>query len=107
MLLTDRRAPGVDISLPPSVETPLRPRGAERDQVSGAFSSSLRARLRAISGRDALLLRVGEGAVLVHRVQHVAVGLDPVGHELPVLAVPLLDAHVALALVVRAGELHG
>src|SRR6516165_956579 len=61
--------------------------------------------LSAIARSDALLLGVGERRLLVYFGEHVAVRLDPVGNELPVLAVPLLDADTAVAFVVRAGEL--
>src|SRR5438552_15254968 len=87
---------------PPHLASPPLRRGEGSDEVS--FTSG--SRLRAVAGRNAFLLRVGEGGILVHLVEHGAVRPDPVGDELPVRAVPLLDAHVALALVIAAGELH-
>src|SRR6516165_5233411 len=50
------------------------------------------------------LFRVVQRRFLVHLGQHRPVRLDPVGDKLPVLPVPLLDANLAVALVVVAGE---
>src|SRR5215472_9057953 len=61
--------------------------------------------LGAVARRDALLLGVGERRLLVHFGQHAAVRLDPVGDEVPMLAVPLLDADLAIAFVIGAGQL--
>src|SRR5215472_8977825 len=71
---------------------------------SGALSTARSHLLRAVARGDALLLGVGERRLRVHFGQHRAVRLDPVGNEMPVLAVPLLDADAAVAFVVRARE---
>src|SRR5215469_16058315 len=60
--------------------------------------------LCAIARCDALLFRVAQGRFLVHLGQHRPVRLNPVGDELPVLPVPLLDADLAVALMVVAGQ---
>src|SRR5262249_61005098 len=57
------------------------------------------------SGADLLLRRILRGGVLHHRSDDILVGLVPVGRDLPVRAVPRLDAASAGALVVGAGHL--
>src|SRR5262249_49381184 len=57
------------------------------------------------SGADLLLRRILGGGVLHHRGDDIFVRLVPVGGDLPVRAVPRLDAACAGALVVRAGHL--
>src|SRR5579883_3006085 len=69
--------------------------GGERGSEKGEPGLLRRSRLlRAVARRDALLLGVFERRFLVHVLKHLAIGLDPVGDELPVLTVPLLDADV-------------
>src|SRR5438132_14355161 len=85
-------------------------RNARRARLEGRTASIQPLRssshlLRAVARRDAFLLGIGEGGFLVHIGQHLAVGLDPVGDEFPVLAVPLLNADLAVALVVLAGQM--
>src|SRR5215471_1323643 len=58
-----------------------------------------------VTRADPLLLRVSRGGLLDHRPDHVLVGRDPVGDQLPLLPVPLLELHGAAALVVEAGGL--
>src|SRR5712692_8166363 len=54
----------------------------------------------------AVALRVPElPALLDRRADDVAHGRDPVGHDAPLLAVPLLDEDRAVALVVLARDL--
>src|SRR5215469_10003136 len=60
--------------------------------------------LCAIARGDALLFRVAESRFFIHFGQHRPIRLDPVGYKLPVLPIPLLDANLAVALVVVAGE---
>src|SRR6516165_4095309 len=60
--------------------------------------------LLAVTRRNALFLCIGQRGFLVHLGQHRAVRLDPVRNKLPVLAVPLLDADLAVSLMVIAGE---
>src|SRR5258708_3693505 len=89
--------------------SPRRGEGGTRrvsdGRVRGTFRLLRLGRLLGtVARRDALFLGIFERRFLVHVLQHLAVGLDPVGDEFPVLAVPLLDADVALALVVGAGE---
>src|SRR5262245_53464730 len=57
------------------------------------------------SGADLLLRRILRGGVLHHRGEDIVVSLVPVGGDLPVGAVPGLDAAGAGALVVGAGHL--
>src|SRR4051812_10522119 len=57
------------------------------------------------SGADLLLRRILRRGFLHHRGDDVFVGLVPVGGNLPVRAVPRLDAAGAGALVVGAGHL--
>src|SRR5581483_4664742 len=63
--------------------------------------------LGAVARRDVLLLGVLLRVLLDHRRQELLVGRVVVGDDLPVLAVPLLDAGLVCALVVMAGELDG
>ena len=56
--------------------------------------------LLAFTRRNALFLRIIKGRVLVHFGQHCPIRLNPIGDEFPVLPVPLLDAHLAVAFVV-------
>src|ERR1700752_3184109 len=60
---------------------------------------------RAIPGRDALLLGVLRRGGLDHGTHQALVRLDPVADPLPLLAVPLLELHLAAAFVVGAGHL--
>ena len=57
------------------------------------------------AGRDLLLGRVFCRRLLDHGRDHAVVAGVPVGRDLPVLAIPGLDAPHARALVVRAGHL--
>src|SRR6516225_11764919 len=61
--------------------------------------------LAAIARRDALFLRVRQGRLLDDRTQQRTVGLHPVADHVPLLAVPLLEAHGAAAFMIRAGQL--
>src|ERR1700687_1451201 len=60
---------------------------------------------RAVALRVVELLAFLDGGRLDLRTDHVAHRLEPVGHHLPLLPVPLLDQHGAVALVVLAGGL--
>src|SRR5713226_4488180 len=60
---------------------------------------------RAVALRVVELLALLDGGRLDLRAHHVTHGLDPLGDDLPLLAVPLLDEHGAVALVVLAGDL--
>src|SRR5262249_5591464 len=57
------------------------------------------------AGRDLLLGRVLGRGLLDHGRDHAVVAGIPVGRDLPVLAIPGLDASDARALVVGAGHL--
>src|SRR2546422_4612726 len=61
--------------------------------------------LRAVAHRIAELLRFLDGRRLDLRPDDVAHRRDPVGDDVPLLAVPLLDQHGSAALVVLAGDL--
>src|SRR5207249_8476009 len=61
--------------------------------------------LRAVAHRVAELLRLLDSRRLDLRPDHVAHRRDPVGDDVPLLAVPLLDQDGAVALVVLAGDL--
>src|SRR2546421_3580230 len=61
--------------------------------------------LRAIARRAAELLALVYGGRLDLRADRVAHDRDPVRHDGPLLAVPLLDQHGTAALVVLAGDL--
>src|SRR5439155_10240291 len=61
--------------------------------------------LRAVAHRVAELLRLLDGGPLDLRPDDVAHRSDPVGDDVPLLAVPLLDQHGPAALVVLAGDL--
>src|SRR6267142_4152473 len=61
--------------------------------------------LRAVALRVVELLAFLDGRRLDLRTDDVAHGLDPLRNDLPPLAVPLLDEHGAIALVVLAGDL--
>src|SRR5574342_880422 len=67
-----------------------------------ALTSSLL--LGAIPHGVAELLALLDGGGLELGAHHVAHGLDPVGDDDPLLAVPLLDQRLTVALVVRAGH---
>src|SRR5262245_47536342 len=56
-------------------------------------------------GRDLLLCRVLGCSLLDHGRDHAVVASVPVGRDLPVLAIPGLDASHARTLVVGAGHL--
>ena len=81
------------------------------DREEGAFASRPGVRtvrlllLGAVARRDALLLRVRGRRLLDDRPHERPVGRDPVGDDVPLLAVPLLEFDGAAALVVRAGHL--
>src|SRR5437763_1432134 len=62
--------------------------------------------LGAVARLDLLLRAVLGRRVLDHRVEDAAIGGVVVGDDLPLLAVPLLDAGLVRALVILAGELH-
>src|SRR2546430_9044528 len=59
----------------------------------------------AVARRDALLLRVLRGIRLDLVAHELAVGLHPVGDDLPLGAIPLLELDQSRALVVQAGDL--
>src|SRR5437588_12716783 len=61
--------------------------------------------LRAVAHRVAELLRLLDSRRLDLRPDHVAHRRDPVGDDVPLLAVPLLDQDGAAPLVVLAGDL--
>src|SRR6516165_5001031 len=83
-------------SVPPS---PMRERESQRD-----FSERASARA-AIARSDVLFLRVGGRRLLDHRTHELAIGLDPVGDNLPLVAVPLQELDRAASLMVGAGDL--
>src|SRR6266850_1889706 len=60
---------------------------------------------RAVALRVVELLAFHDRLRLDLRPDHVAHRRDPVGHDLPLLAVPLLDQYGPVALVVLAGDL--
>src|SRR6267378_2907071 len=60
---------------------------------------------RAVALRVVELLAFRDGLRLDLRTDHVAHRRNPVRHDLPLLAVPLLDEQGAVALVVLAGDL--
>src|SRR5215813_13926216 len=62
------------------------------------------ARLRAGVGGQVLLLRIFLGRFDDHRPDHLLVGVDPVGDEFPLLAVPLVYPGAGNARVVLAGH---
>src|SRR6266498_4625092 len=66
--------------------------------VSGLF-------LGAVARRDPFLLGVGGRGLLDHRAHDRLVRLDPVGDDVPLLAVPLLELDRAAPLVIHAGDL--
>src|SRR5579859_5852834 len=77
-------------------------------RCSAALSALKSCRLRlvaAVARRDVLLLGVFQCRFLVHRIEQIVMRLDPVGGELPMLAVPLLDADEPVAAMVLAREL--
>src|SRR5207245_4545443 len=61
--------------------------------------------LRAVAHRVAELLRLLDGFRLDLWSDDLAYGRDPVGDDVPLLAVPLLDEHGAIAFMVLAGHL--
>src|SRR6266404_4242174 len=79
----------------------LSPRSGE-----GRVSSTRRSGfLAAVARSDVLFLRVRSRRLLDHRPHQLAIGLDPIGDHLPLLAVPLLELDRSAALVIRAGHL--
>src|SRR6266700_1867396 len=98
ILLTRRRAP-------PAARRTARS-SCSRATIDVPLKPGLRLRLAAVARRDVLLLGVGERRLLVHRVEHLVIGRDPVRGELPLLPVPLRDAHQAIPGMVGARELH-
>src|SRR6266508_1965581 len=77
---------------------------------SSGRAASLTARrflffLAAVAHRVAELLALFDGRGLELRADHLPHGRNPVRHDVPLLAVPLLDEHGAIALVVFAGHL--
>src|SRR5512141_1390040 len=66
-----------------------------------------RSLLGTVTGRDPLLLRVVGRRLLDERAHDRLVGLDPVGDQVPLLSVPLLELDGAAALVVHARHLDG
>src|SRR5882672_11369657 len=62
---------------------------------------------RAVALRVVELLAFRDGLRLDLRTDHVAHRRNPVRHDLPLLAIPLLDEYGAVALVVLAGHLDG
>src|SRR5712691_3490527 len=61
--------------------------------------------LGAVTLRDPLLLRVRGCRVFDQRANDRLVRLDPVGDQLPLLSVPLLELDRPASLVVHAGDL--
>src|SRR5262245_44537826 len=62
--------------------------------------------LRAVPRAVAELLALLDRGRLQLRAHHLAHRLDPLGDDVPLLAVPLLDQHGTVTLVVLAGDLH-
>src|SRR5260370_9269985 len=94
MVLARRRAPPVARRAARS--------SCSRATIEVPLSPGLRLRLAAVARRDVLLLGVGERRLLVHRVEHLVVGRDPVRGEIPLLTIPLRDAHQAVPGMVGA-----
>src|SRR5437667_7915164 len=61
--------------------------------------------LGAVTRRDSLLLRIRRRRFFDHRADDRLVRLDPVGDQLPLLAVPLLELDRSAAFMVHAGNL--
>src|SRR6266542_7153562 len=61
--------------------------------------------LGAIARRDAFLLGVGGRGFFDHRAHDRLIRFDPVGDDVPLLAVPLLELDRAASLVIHAGDL--
>src|SRR5215470_17486178 len=76
-----------------------------RGRGSGASASAALGFLGAVAWRDVLLLGVRRCGLLDHRAHKFSVGLDPVGDDDPLVAVPLLELDGAATLVIQAGEL--
>ena len=72
----------------------------ERKAPEGAGSF-----LGAVTGRDPLLLRIRRGRLFDQRAHDRLVGLDPVGDDVPLLPVPLLELDGAAALVISVLQL--
>src|SRR6266542_1083117 len=90
MLLTERSG------RPPASEEPGGPEGPPPRP---------RSLLGAVTRGDSLLLRVRGRRLLDHRPHDRLVRLDPLGDDVPFLAIPLLELDRAAPFVVRAGEL--
>ena len=63
--------------------------------------------LGAVAGLDALFLGVGSGRLFDHAAHQRTVGVHPVGDDLPLAAVPLLELHLARTFMVGTGDLEG
>src|SRR5260370_34962926 len=88
--------------------SPRRGEGGTRrvsdGRVRGTFRLLRLGRLLGtVARRDALFMGIFERRFLVHVLQHLAVGLDPIGDKYPILAGPLLDAAAVMALDAGAG----
>ena len=92
-----RRGGDLRVASCPGGKTPTL--AAPRGRSSASRSSAL---LRAVADGELLLLGVLLRRGLDHRLQHLVVGLVPVGDHVPLGAVPLLDAAGARAFVVGA-----
>src|ERR1700712_3587153 len=62
--------------------------------------------LRAIPRRDALALAVVDRGLFQQRPHQRAIAVDPVGDEVPLHAVPLLDLDATRSFVIAAAGLH-
>src|SRR5437868_3936428 len=78
------------------------PAGGSGLMASGLMTSGLT--IRAIARRQLLLRRILRGGGLYQRLDDLFIGLHPVGGELPLLAVPGVDAGPRRAHVVDAGR---
>src|SRR5258708_37486351 len=88
-------------SAPPAARRAARS-SRSRATIGVPLRPGLRLRLVAVARRDVLLLGVGERRLLVHRVEHLVIGRDPVRGEIPLLTIPLRDAHQAVPGMVGA-----
>src|ERR1700730_1522480 len=86
MLLTASSGGGVSLTAPYPLSAPLL-------------------LFRAVALRVVELLALVDRGLLDLRADDVAHRLDPIRHDLPLLAIPLLDEHGAIALVILAGNL--
>src|SRR4051812_48210751 len=96
MLLTESRAADVDIKMP-----------ARRGRAGVFLSVASVGVFGAVAHLDLLLLRVGLRGSADHRLDDAVVGVVDVRRDVPLLAVPRMDARLGLASVVHAARADG